>query len=333
MKGSITKSFGALLKGDLLDENDPKPLKPDASRHPPRVGAGVVGAASRSLTDIRHERDDLRAQLAASGPTELSSELIDPSPFPDRLRDDSEEDFATFKRTIEEEGQKVVIQVRHHPNVPGRYQVVYGHRRLRACRDLGRSVRVQLVSVSDEELAIAQGIENSARQDLSWIEKALFAWRLEKAGIKAKGIRAALSVSDAELTRFRSVCRAVPSDIIELIGRAPHVGRPRWLDLAALATAAPGLLTEARRSLPAGKDSDDRFRRLFEMLKPKQAAADRLELKAPDGKPFGRVQASGRDLRITTPKEHAEPFAAFMKRELPDLLEKFFATQGARKNP
>ena len=218
----------------------------------------------------------------------------------------------------------------------GRYQVVYGHRRLRAARELGRSIRVQLVAVSDEELAIAQGIENSARQDLTWIEKALFAWRLERAGIKAKGVRSALSVDDAELARFRSVCRAIPSDLIELIGRAPHVGRPRWIELASATGGASDALKAAQKILAAAKDlsSDDRFKILFEDLRAKQAInTDNLALKAPDGTSFGRIQSSGNNLKITFAKEHAETFAAFIKSEMPELLEKFFASRGAEKTP
>jgi len=329
MKGSITKSFGSLLKADPAMAGDP--VQPQ-SQAPARVGAGVIGAASRTLTDIRQERDELKAQLAAVGPSELNPDQIDPSPFPDRLRDDSEADFESLKKTIEDEGQKVPIQVRLHPKAAGRYQVVYGHRRLRAARELDRPVRVQIVTVSDEELAIAQGIENSARQDLSWIERALFAWRLEKAGIKAKGIRAALSVDDAELARFRAVCRALPSEVIELVGRAPHVGRPRWIDLANAAARAPEALKEAGKTLSAAKEtgSDDRFRILYESLLPKQPEPKTgLDLVDPDGKPFGKISATGRDLKISLSREHSEAFAAFIKREIPDLLEKFFASKGA----
>lgn len=338
MKSSITKSFGALLKGDpSVVDSVPAPARaPDVARQPTRVGAGVVSAASRSLTEIRQERDDLKAQLSAAGPTELSPDLIDPSPFPDRLRDDTDAEFESLKRTIDEEGQKVAIQVRSHPKEQGRYQVVYGHRRLRAARELGRTVRVQVVNVSDEELAIAQGIENSARQDLTWIEKALFAWRLEKAGIKAKGIRSALSVDDAELARFRNVCRVVPSEIIEMIGRAPHVGRPRWTELASAAGEDAEFIQTARGNLSAAKDlsSDEKFRVLIESLRPKQAGLkDSLALKTPDGKPFGTIQASGKGVKLTFSKEHAEPFAAFIKSEMPELLEKFFASRGARRIP
>ena len=337
MKGSITKSFSALIKGEMQatgDTQGPTPA-PDPLHHPARVGAGVIGAASRSLTDIRQERDDLKAQLIAAGPGDLGADVIDPSPFPDRLNDDSNDDFEILKRSIQDEGQKVPIQVRIHPKAAGRYQVVYGHRRLRACRDLGRMVRVQLVVVSDEELAIAQGVENSARQDLAWIEKALFAWRLEKAGIKAKDIRSALSVDDAELAKFRSVCRAVPADVIELIGRAPHVGRPRWLELAIAAGQNPDAMKDARKTLAAAKDlvSDQRFARLLETLKPEPIAKYIPELKTPDGKAFGTVVGKGRDIRMKLVSRDAADFAEFLEGELPQLIAKFLASQGAEKSP
>ena len=52
--------------------------------------------------------------------------------------------------------------------------------------------KVILTELTDAELVVAQGIENAARQDLSWIERALFVDRMDKAGIKPRDIRAAL---------------------------------------------------------------------------------------------------------------------------------------------
>src|SRR5690606_19879956 len=116
-------------------------------------------------------------------------------------------------------------------------QVVYGHRRWRAAKELGVTLKAVIVELDDTELVVAQGIENGQRQDLTWIERALFVATMDNAGIKAKDIRAALSIDDAELAKMRSVCRAVPLDVIQLIGRAPGVGRPRWLELATGLTA------------------------------------------------------------------------------------------------
>ena len=306
----------------------------EAGRKPTaRVPAGVIGATARTLSDIRQERDDLVERLARSGGSrEIDAELLDPSPFPDRIAEDGDAAFAGLKQLIADEGQKVAIQVRAHPTAPGRYQIIYGHRRWRAARDLGRPVRVEVVEATDEQVAVAQGIENSARQDLTWIERALFAWRLEGSGIKARGIRAALSVDDGELTKFRIVCRALPVDVIEGIGRAPHVGRPRWVDLATTVAASGSALPAVRKTLAAAKvsaaTSDERFRLVLDRLKaPKDATSVAQALTRPDGKPVGRLAVSRGNVRITIDKEHAEAFSGFIRAEMPDLLAKFFASQ------
>uniref|UniRef100_UPI001D0E2864 ParB/RepB/Spo0J family partition protein n=1 Tax=Klebsiella pneumoniae TaxID=573 RepID=UPI001D0E2864 len=71
------------------------------------------------------------------------------------------------------------ILVRPHPTIDGRYQVAYGHRRLVAVRQLGFKVKAVIRELSDDQLVVSQGQENNARTNLSYIERALFASRLE----------------------------------------------------------------------------------------------------------------------------------------------------------
>jgi ParB family chromosome partitioning protein len=330
---SIISNFGALSGSQTGSSNVSSEEHNVAARPMARVGAGVIGATQRTLTDIREERDRLRAQLEAGGGLELDPNAIEPSPFPDRLPDDSELDFETFKKLIEGEGQKVPIQVRHHPAAPGRYQVVYGHRRWRAAKDLGRAVKAVVVNYSDSELVVAQGIENAARQDLTWIERALFAWRMDEAGIKARDIRAALAIDDPELARFRAVCRALPEEVLEAIGRAPKVGRPRWVDLAAAASSDPGGLAKIQKTLSADKvlslRSDERFRLVLGALKSIPAKQRReLELLTSAGKAIGKATFSSGDIRLNIAREHADAFADFLKEEIPSMMERFFAGKG-----
>jgi ParB family chromosome partitioning protein len=302
---SIIANFGALSSSPLVTD-EAAPSRPHAQPIA-RVGAGVIGATQRSLSDIREERDRLLALVAAGSGLELDPELIDPSPFPDRLPDDSDNDFEALKRLISDEGQKIPIQVRSHTSVPGRYQIVYGHRRWRACRDLGIKIRVILIELSDSELVVAQGIENAARQDLSWIERALFAWRMDQTGIKARDIRAALAVDDPELARLRSVCRTLAIDVIETIGRAPKVGRPRWVELATIVASEPNALQRIRETLSADKvsalPSDERFRRVLTAVKRRVPAEKQaIELKSPRGQVVGKVSFSNGDVKLTIEK-------------------------------
>ena len=297
-----------------------------------RVAAGVIGATQRSLTDIREERDRLQALVAAGGGVELDATMIDPSPYPDRLPDDSSADFEKFKNLIADEGQKVPIQVRVHSSLPDRYQVVYGHRRWRAALALGRPVKAIIVDLSDSELVVAQGLENAARQDLTWIERALFAARMNTAGIKARDIRAALAVDDPELARFRAVCRAVPVELIEMIGRSPKIGRPRWAELGTILSRDSGALERIRKILAADKvrtlPSDERFHHAFSAVKTTTHAetAD-VDITVPGGISIGKAVFAKSAVKLTLEKSHALAFAAFLRGELPTLAQKFLAQQ------
>lgn len=335
---SILANFGAFSEPvpSADDVSTSKSGTRPASVQPvARVGAGVIGATQRSLSDLREQRDRLQAMVDAGVGVELDPELIDPSPFPDRLPDDNSTDFERLKKLIAEEGQKLPIQVRKHPGVEGRYQVVYGHRRWRAARELGIKLKATVLDLSDVELVVAQGIENAARQDLSWIERALFAGRMDEAGIRARDIRAALSIDDPELARLRSVCRGLPGDVIEAIGRAPKVGRPRWVALASAVAVESGVLIRIRETLSDDKvsrlPSDDRFKAAFAATRkaPAKQQSD-LALTAPSGEVVGKAVFSGTDVKLTIEKDRAQAFASFLEGELPELIERFFAREGEK---
>ena len=57
---------------------------------------------------------------------------------------------------------------------PGTLFIVFGHRRVRAAKELGRPVRAVVKTMDDTAHVIAQGQENTRRKDYSFIEKALF---------------------------------------------------------------------------------------------------------------------------------------------------------------
>jgi ParB family chromosome partitioning protein len=332
---SIIASFGALSSSLPEASSNPAQSTDEAPVHRPlaRVGAGVIGATQRSLAEIREERDRLQALVAKGGSQELDPTLIDPSPFPDRLPDDSDEAFEALKTLIRDEGQKVPIQVRVNPRAPDRFQVVYGHRRWRAARDLGIAVKAIVVDLTDSELVVAQGIENAVRQDLSWIERSLFAWRMDQQGIKPRDIKAALAVDDAELTRLRQVPRVLPADVIEGIGRAPKVGRPRWTALASEVERNPDALERVRKTLSADKaaSSDLRFVMALSAASGSRATVkrtDEVKLRNASGAVLGTAVFKGGSVRLKLAKEDGEAFAEFLRGELAALVERFDARKG-----
>lgn len=268
------------------------------------------GAAKAMIGSL----EEFKARAQGSGVLELDPNIIDPSPFRDRLPDDDNLAFEEFKASMAKEGQKVPVQVRSHPVVPGRYQLVYGHRRVQAAKELGLQIKAIPIQISDTELVVAQGIENGARQDLSWIERALFAKTMESADVKPREIKAALSIEDAELTRMRGVYNSVPNDIIELIGRAPKVGRPRWMDLAKVLGHNHKAVDRLRKTLPAVKvlDSNQRFQAALDAVKERPAREARDH----------PVDGLG-SFKFTASTARGQAFAKFIVAKLPALIEMF----------
>ena len=252
---------------------------------------------------------------------DLDPKLVDPSPYPDRLADDSSGDFHAFKKTIAAEGQKIPVQVRPHPTVPGRYQLAYGHRRWRAATELNTALKAIVTALSDADLAVMQGLENSARQDLTWIERALFAARMDAQQVKARDIYAALGIDDAQLTHMRTVTKALPDEVIKIVGRAPKVGRRRWLDLAETYRETPNGSAAILKSLsadripkselenkilPADRDSqsasDSRFQIALDALRlsgPQLPAPTSTPWTARDGKPVGVLKTTANTITLT----------------------------------
>ena len=234
------------------EEGDDPPAVAGASgTPPPRKAIGVVGVVGRSL-----------AGLKSRAVVEIDPGLIDTGGIRDRL-DDDPADIEALAASIGENGQQVPILVRPAPSDPKRYAIVYGRRRVAALRRLGRPVRAIVHDLDERAVVIAQGQENTARKNLTFVEKANFARQLLEAGHGRDVVRAALSVDDTELSRMRTVTGRVPVGLIEAIGPAPGVGRRGWLHLAELLRDRDAGDVAA---LAEGETSDDRFRAVLSRL-------------------------------------------------------------------
>jgi ParB family chromosome partitioning protein len=264
------------------------------------AGRGALGAVTRTIDDLasRGERAKELEQRLAAGEVivELSPGCIDGSIITDRLSG-NDVSYQLLVEAIRAQGQDSPILVRPHPTAAGRYQVAFGHRRLRVAIELGRPVRAIVRDLSDRDLVVAQGQENSARADLSFIERARFAWRLEAGGYDRETIIAALSVDKTTVSRMISVATQIPEALIIGIGPAPATGRDRWLELAALCkTTSENGDYQTLLSDPAfaAADSDMRF----------ELTVNSLSVTAELGPPFsavGRIPRARGRARYWTP--------------------------------
>jgi ParB family transcriptional regulator, chromosome partitioning protein len=160
----------------------------------------------------------------------LDPSVLDGSFVADRIGDGDEE-YRQLLEAIRESGQASPILVRPHPDDVGRYMIVFGHRRARAARELGISVRAVIKPLTEIEHVVAQGQENTARANLTFIEKALFARKLLASGLARPTICTALTIDETLLSRMLAVAEGVPQVVLNAVGSAKGVGRDRWEEL------------------------------------------------------------------------------------------------------
>ncbi len=298
-----------LLKG-LMEPLETKSVG-DPPAPNPRFAKGAIGAVSQSIADLK-----TRAVV------DLDPHMIEAGGVDDRL-EHGEAEEARLRQSIEEYGQQVPVLVRPHPSEDGRYQIVYGRRRVLALRDLGQPVKAMIRDLDDQALVLAQGQENTARRDLSFIEKVNFARQMRDAGYKRKIICDALAIDKTVISRMMSIADRVPVEAIHAIGSAPSVGRDRWIKLADL-MEADGMTGNEAAALAAGNTSDDRFESLIQALTlverrekaskaPAQGEARRPQrLIGADGSDLGRVRRGADKTTLTLNTSDEDGFAEWL---------------------
>lgn len=279
-----------------------------------------MAARKSSLRDLaaKSRKDGLAAAntgLVAGRIAELDPGLVHAGGLADRL-DVSQAEIATLAESLRNAGQKVPILVRPHPEKPGEYEIVAGRRRLAACRLAGINVRAEIQDLDDTALVMGQAIENIAREDLTYIERAKLAARMvDEAGLDAADIDTAFSCGKTDRSRYLKIGRGVPDDILSFVGKAPGIGRPRWEKLVAQIDADETALPRVREALAAANteggslgESDARFSHLYDAAFRLDAPISRKETTAPTArevrvpahdKPIGTIKRSGTAVQLT----------------------------------
>ena len=306
----------------------------DAAPIRPRVGSTALRAVGLSLDRLRDAGEEARvlktAIEAGNAVIELDPALVDPSFIRDRLPEGEDPAFEAFKDGIKTHGQKVPILVRPNPRAEGRYEIAYGHRRHRACVQLGRKIRAVVAQFSDIDLVIAQGKENRDRLDPSYIELAMYARALEEHHFDRAVIMEALSVDKGTLSRLLSLAHAIPFELAAAIGPARKAGRPRWTLFADRLQKAVDRENIVRRVTGDPKfreaDSDRRFSMLFDALSPpRTGSATRQSWNGPSGKQVVQIERSDKATRLVIDEKVAPQFGAFLIERLQVLYEEFEA--------
>jgi len=344
-KDQLKALFGMDQPVQPAPASQPQPAAPAPSSAPqsqsqpapaPRSASGAVKAMGLSLGGLSRELEDARklkeSLEAGERIVEIDPKLVDASFITDRLSFEARHDpeFAALVESIRASGQQVPVLVRPHPEKLGRFQAAYGHRRLRAVLRLELPLRAIVRNLTDAELVLAQGKENTERRNLSFIERALFAHALIRHGFERGVVQEALSLHKADMTRYLQVAEALPVQVANAIGPAPKAGRARWMELAemlkgeAARVKADDEITSQRFK---AVDSDARFALLFNRLARRPKPQPASEIRDAGGKVFARLGNLAKTPRlelVSAPKG----FAEFLGEELPALLERFEQQRG-----
>jgi len=298
----------------------------------------TIKGASRSIISSIDELAE-RADRLLEGETmvELDTELVDGSFVRDRLEEDPQE-FADLLAAIRERGQDTPILVRPHPQKSGRYMVVFGHRRLEVARQLGRKVRAVVKSMDDRTHVVAQGQENSARSNLSFIEKAIFARRLTELNYDGDNatVMAALAIDKTTLSKMLSVA-SLPSAILDVAQGAKSIGRDRWYDFKKLLERPANMekvLDFIGRTDLSGISGDAGFHVLLDALTRKKIVAPEPRIKrqswiAPDRSVSAEAKNNGKTYSLSLKSKDAAGFGDYLSANLGKLYEDFRKKQGS----
>lgn len=146
----------------------------------PKTGPGALLGFMTKESEVARENEALRKELSAWDGA-VPSKPLDPasvraSEWANRWEESFRTaSFAELKREIEEAGRNVQpIKVRPIPaSDPQQYEIVFGHRRHRACQELGLPVWAVVESLDDTALYVEMERENRSREDLSAYEQGL----------------------------------------------------------------------------------------------------------------------------------------------------------------
>lgn len=161
------------------DGGAPTTASPDVPR--PRTGPGAISASLTMGKQVVDENEKLRARVAELEDAEviefLEPHIIGPSDYANRDESHFETaEFQALRAEIASAGRNVqAIKVRllKQPRPDGvLYEIVFGHRRHRACMLEGLKVAAIVErDLGDQELFIQMDRENRAREDLSPYEQ------------------------------------------------------------------------------------------------------------------------------------------------------------------
>jgi ParB/RepB/Spo0J family partition protein len=148
--------------------------------------------------------------------TEIETQKIDPNPF--YTRRVSEERVVELANSMKECGLLSPIRVRRKPKSLDRFELVFGHQRLTAARNLNwKLIKAEIASTSDEEMVSHALVENVSREGFCDFEKAKLLHKLKREyGWTNERLARSLGKSLSYVTQHLLMLKLLVEDLSEL---------------------------------------------------------------------------------------------------------------------
>lgn len=255
---------------------------------------------------------------------EVAADKIQDTAWRDRHQlGSSDAPFLALCQSIASDGQISPVALRQQGDG---YEVVYGHRRVAACRSLGRPVRAVVVDTDVRGLVARMIIENAQRKDLSPIERAAqYRKLIDERLMERDEIAKLLGVTPQQVSNILALAE-IPQEVLTALGDARGISIATGKRLIQVLREHPDGRGSALDAARAAKgDATDRANALIASLeahsKELGGVGGRM-IRTRDGRRLARLSSSGRQIVL---RFQPDLNVAAMQRvidQLPDLYER-----------
>lgn len=326
---SIKDRLAQKTAGLTLPEAKSTGKQPAAGAPPLRTGPGqmlMVNALTKENNQRISQLEEKLKEYDGAHPTKLiPAQRIRPSKWANRLEESfGTQKFAALKEEIAQAGVNVQpIKVRPVQGRADEYEVIFGHRRHRACLELGVDVLALVEAVDDAELFKAMDRENRQRQDLSpWEQGRMYRKALKEGLFSSIGeLAREVGIDKGNLSKSLALAD-LPAEIVAAFP-SPLELQFRWAKLLndALLQDPDGVLERAR-DMAADKKAKRTAKEVLEILTGVTPAAASERVITVGGKAVGKVLSGVKGISVEFARDALTEEQA---KKLPELLEKFLA--------
>ncbi len=249
-------------KVDLSHINASPSSRPGANTQS-KTAIGMHAEALFRDEKIAAENESLKTKLAefdgARATRKIDPKVIRPSKWANRHEESfglDNPDFQRLKAEVETAGGNVQpVKVRPAKESPGNYELVFGHRRHRACLELGLDVLALVEDLDDADLFCQMDRENRERAALRpWEAGTTYARALDEGLFaSARKLAEAASIDLSQLGKALALAR-LPADIVAAF-QSPLDLQYRWATLLTQAVQKnPDLIFERAKTLKASDE-------------------------------------------------------------------------------